>query len=1088
MIDVIEKLNPNRKFIETKFEDSPFQLRNDEGDNLSQVFDSYIKNNKEEEKIESNNIKIENDEYLDLNYKNKKYKIFKKPIDFYTLSYNEPAFKVYNYDQYHDVILELKNYYFFVIGGKSFSFEDIYEMKNNKNIRLIPFIITIFINLNIAIKLEEAKTNEGFIELDKEKLDPFYLYFEKLEIKKRTDPENFKNFNLNILDDKLALIINDERIKFIDDLDKYVKIDYQKEPYILIGNDGVGKSITLQLYTGINLKDHKKLYFNLKLMEKLDLRIYFCIELMRCFLSREPNSPCEKDFEKYIKCVNKIQNCDFSKISNFFEILNIVLEHLKFESRYIIILDQFNYEYITDNEFNIFKNKIPDYKNFKLIICCSLFDNKNKEKIFSNYNICDIIRLNRGISESKIFDNNENDIQNLNRENTIEDNNNNINFGNFYLFKKRKREININIKLMENKKDNKKNPSEKDLKKENKNQEKKKRVFKSNVGLYKFNYDLPNLLKNLHANISDVSDEKKKIYYNKLISMETIIKQKEKSQELIKCMSDFGFLPKYYSKFLVFKIIQNLNGITNESEIIKLFYKEEEEKITKNIEDYYIKLFKLSQNNSKYPHLNIYKSLLKLDKTISKTYETSINFYKLYKYSLAFPFKYLIIETENKKETNFINFNESTIKEKFKIWFSFPFLNDVIKKMIETYNNDETIDIQCLSGSAYGNALELKIRKNISQIFDTEIEIRKVWSLGIVSENSKKQKEKEINNKTFKSIRFQNLEDITGIKDIKKSKNKIFYYKPEYQDNYLIDSLFLIKINPDDYKIIALQITKNKTKNQIRQKTTYEKHLIANIKKKYEKLYNINIVSIYLWFILSNDSPDNDNTCSYLSDQNIEYAFYSIKQKCFFAKRNNGMINDFDYFLKNEAAIFPKDNNKNNNLINIYPQPVSILLFEEKLFKLSEYNSNINYENVRKEYFNNNFGPKIDDTLKRIIIKKLKDYIKYKNEFELLYLFSFPYYELHDFKLYDNNNELIYLLKLNDRIIIVFKDNYFNIDYQNNLIYNCEPPNINNFGLNNKIIYNDKEMTLSSIKNFNDNEIIYLYKIYYLGDMLILKN
>ena len=95
-------------------------------------------------------------------------------------------------------------------------------------------------------------------------MEPFFLYIEKKDL----GHENDKSFNNNLLTKNLTFIMNENRKQFINELNDYAKIDFQGEPMIIIGNDGVGKSLTLQLYTQIELKGYKKFYFNLKLLEK----------------------------------------------------------------------------------------------------------------------------------------------------------------------------------------------------------------------------------------------------------------------------------------------------------------------------------------------------------------------------------------------------------------------------------------------------------------------------------------------------------------------------------------------------------------------------------------------------------------------------------------------------------------------------------------------------------------------------------------------------------------------------------------------------------------------------------------------------
>ena len=90
--------------------------------------------------------------------------------------------------------------------------------------------------------------------------------------------------------------------------------------------------------------------------------------------------------------------------------------------------------------------------------------------------------------------------------------------------------------------------------------------------------------------------------------------------------------------------------------------------------------------------------------------------------------------------------------------------------MIEEYDNRDKINIDELSGSAYDNDLELKIRENIKN-FKQKIEVRKVWSLDEISDKVKKEKNLEIEKeKKFNRIsRFNDLEDIVEIKELKGS-------------------------------------------------------------------------------------------------------------------------------------------------------------------------------------------------------------------------------------------------------------------------------------------------------------------------------
>ena len=557
-----------------------------------------------------------------------------------------------------------------------------------------------------------------------------------------------------------------------------------------------------------------------------------------------------------------------------------------------------------------------------------------------------------------------------------------------------------------------------------------------------------------------------------------MLKNKKESEKIINCMAEFNFIPKYYNKFNIFKAKKILNGENNIDKIIELFFREETSRIKNNITDYYSKTFLVNKNNT-----NMYQNILKLKRIITKTYETSIGFSKLYKYIKNHPFKYvkIIMEGDIKNDVIDIKFDQKLTNKRFKLRYSFPFVEKVIDEMIMEYDNDDTIKIKDLSGSAYGNALELKIRENLSCI-EQKIEIRKVWSLDEISDNVKDEKKKELENgkKYNRTTRYEDLEDIVGIKEIKAA---FYYFKPENQDNKLFDSLFLIK-DINEYYIVAIQITKNKDRKNIKTKEDYSQFLENHIKVKFEKLYGIKITKIYLWFILCNENVENESLCSYLNDLKIKYAFYSIDKKCFFKKRNNDKIEDIYDFTDIEAQIFPI-NNIDDRVSSKIPDLSYISFFETILYFDFEKNNEICFENIRKSFFHGNFGPKLSISLKKKIISKLKGLISYLNNFELLFIYSFPSKEFLSYQSFQDNNEFVYLIKIEAKVYILFKDKCFEI--KPNKLEECSLPTVDHLKIKTKVMYHKQEFKLSDMEDIYENPLIYLYKIYYLGDELIPK-
>ena len=1130
MADNLEILSSNTKFIETDFQKYPFILQadKDEGDgaeNLSNIFANikYISENKKSENLNKNDININKikDRYIEFNYKQRDYSIYKNPIEFQFFYETKPAIIVYLPDQLKNVLLELQRYYYFQINKKIFSSDSIMDLENKNELKepiiLIPFILVIFDRFYQKINLSNSldKGKDYYFKIEKEVLEPFSLYIEKQEILKKIRYEYMKNYNNNILNKELYYIMNDKRRNFIEKLNDYIKVDVQTHPLMLIGNDGVGKSLTLQLYTLLEYQGFKKFYFNLKLLEKCNPRDYFLIELMRGFISRDKKDQIN-DFKNYINCVNKFQEKDFSSVKSFFEVLNEVLNYLKYSGKYVIILDQFNFEKITVEDFNEFKRKMPNYDNYKIIICCSLNDDKNKLNMLSDY---EFLNLNISNPQRKVSvkENNDND-DIIIFKNKIEKSE--VNLNNVYLIKKRKRDNtkknketseeieNNNKKIKERSEDiedgNKIKLKNSGIKEEKNNKndgieleennnnneklissvnEKKENQIPELPSLKLNNFDVyfPINFDSIKVNISE---KKLKIYYSDLITLESIFDDKKEKKEIIDCMSNFNFLPKYYSKFINFMTIKNLEGENNISNIIKLFFKEQYNKIKDNIEKFYSKM---KLENTLNINTNLYQNLLKMKNVIGKTYENSIDFRKLYKYILRFPFKYINIQIQNEKDD--IIFDDSLKQKKFKLRYSFPFVEKSLENIIKEYNNGDKVDIQDLSGSAYGNAIEIKIRDSLDN-FKEKIDKRKVWSLYSISEAVKKEKLAELKKpNSINADRYKNLEDITGIIDIKNSDCDSFYFKPENQDNKLIDSIFLIKNKIDDYSLIALQITKNRKKNKVKDKEEYSFFLINKVKPKFETLYNINITKMYFTYILCNETLKNESLCQILTESKIKYLFYSIKKRCFYSKRDDEKIINTRNFMFNDSLIFPKDNKlySDHDIAPFNPIPLSIKSFEETLYDAYIKDKTIFFETIRNKLFNNNFGPKIPIKLKDNIIKSLKAFVPYSNDYKILFLFAFPYEELSNFKEHKDKEELIYLFKINGKIFMLFKEESFIIDINKNVLEKCSYPIIDESKIKKEVKYNKSEIDLYSIQELYDNSIIYLFKIYYLGETLIKK-
>lgn len=1079
MLGFYNQLTKRNDFIEVEFNKPPYILLSSEGKKLNQYIEAYLK--ELEIQNQNNNRKYDKEKVVNFIYENKKYEIFRCPINFKFFYGDEIIFKVYNHSQLRTVLNLLNKYYFFYVGGKYIpKLDDILSSCYDiKEIILYPFFSKFFYKFNIEMK--PIITNH---KVQKELLEPLQLHIEKEEIKK-----DIKEKNPNILiDDYLIFILNQQRKDFIDKLDDYVLNDNIIEPMKIVGNDGIGKSLTLQFYSSIKLEGYYKLYFNLKLFQKYGFKNYFLLELMRGFLSREEKK-INDDMKNYMDCVKNLQKNQDKVNKNIFNALTELISYLNNNgNKYVIILDQFKYECTSEDDFDNFKNSI-NKEYFRLIICCSLNDGKIKNNMFKEYEE-DILCL-YDYEEEMIIPEKEVDINEMeidDKDNNEINESNKINIKNLTIFKNRKdnkieteKGIENNLKIsIEKKEDENLNIFNKNINKVNKDDQSlinnniKKKI---ETKLYE-----PKAIGKLPSDFPEIEDDCDvcpstpiNIYYHNIVDLEEIIKENE-PEEIYNFMSNFNYYPKYYTKFDIFRKKQQLIGINDDNKIIENFKKEIINKIAKNIKNYYNKESNSDTDNF---NNNIYNYITEFKRKIFKYSDKKINLKELYRFSKKYPMKYIITTSED--ELNNISFNVSILNKKFRINYSFPFVEYAINSILDEINDINTkIDIKMLSGSAFGNALELKIRDYLNKLKE-KVEIRKVWVLNILSEKLKKDKIKEINNKTLNSSRYIHSEDIVNTKPLKDFN--YFYFYPENEDNYLIDSILIKTDNGIDFSIIAFQITKYKDNDDIKSKKKYQDYIIYKIIPKFEKLYKIHISKAYFWFILSNEHEENDTTCVELTNQKIKYSFYSIGKRCFFEERNSKVINSLLYFAKKEALIYSQNSQDylDNNYINI--RPSSILEFEEKLYELSQKEEKVDYEKIRKSFFKKNFGVKLKDYIKNSIIAQIRAINKNNQNFHILFLFSFPFSDFHKYDILNDN--LIFLFKYNNKKYIIYNHDYYEIDEKNKRIKYSTQINIGMsemshyyYGIN----CEEKEIEFENMKDLKDSHIIYLYKIYYFED------
>ena len=114
----------------------------------------------------------------------------------------------------------------------------------------------------------------------------------------------------------------------------------------IVGNDGIEKSVTLQFYSSIKIEGYYKFNFNVKLFEKHGIKNYFYFGLIRVFLPKEKDK-INNDIKNYINSINYIKILKDLDVNGILTVLKELINHLNLsEKKFIIILDQFKYEYM----------------------------------------------------------------------------------------------------------------------------------------------------------------------------------------------------------------------------------------------------------------------------------------------------------------------------------------------------------------------------------------------------------------------------------------------------------------------------------------------------------------------------------------------------------------------------------------------------------------------------------------------------------------------------------------------------------------------------------------------------------------------
>lgn len=1025
---------------------------------------------------------IEKVDHFLITFNKKEYKIFKNPICFKSfLDKSVILFKSYTEENLSTAINLLKSTYVFFENENVVEIENI-KFNSTKEIILVPYLYAIFVKLSWEnLNLKELK------EFDEVEIDPFIL-----------EPCLLIDENKTKEKEEFNLIINQERINFFEAIIEYINLKNTNEPMIIFGNEGIGKSVSLQYLTNLNLDlDCPILYFNFKIMETHDLIEYISLAIMKGFLNRKNidcnnevfNESIKKSFGEYIDFLKNFREIVFNK--SFWEILFIIFSN-NLLKKSVLIFDQFNYESKFYNGYNEF---LSLNRMRKIILCHTLNDSHNKETLFSMLkNIASNMNIFKNYfwesKESNLQKDNDKGNKKIDEEEDIDETDYFKKFIIFEQYLNRKAKLddddkqNIKTKKEDNQiqKDKDKDNFIDDTKKQDVLLGKKRRIRRM------YENSLLNQIKEIIKNNKNEQIQKEKVkkfflYYNNLINIKDIIQD----NDIKECLYYFNYSPKYYSKFLKFYEKQKESNVSNIKDIIQNYYEDQFEKISINIQKFYLNKNQIYKAK-KLPLLNPLEKLIKLKKVVENKEE--INFFKLNEYSKIFCFKYLYLTEfnngENKKYC--IDLSQKDNKKDFTLNYTSLFVKIANERIINNLISISNIfELNRLSGSAFGTILELKFKEEIveNKYFNIKFICKKVWNFEILDKNLKKNKYDEYLTKKRNSNhpKFHTVEELDDVLDYKFILNDKYYYiNPKSQINKNFDSLMLIKTTQEhEYNMILFRHAKYKDRTKIKTKDNYKKYAEDKVKPKFEQLYNIKIAKIYFLFILSNEHKENEETYKILNNYKIGYLFYSIENKEIYKQRSTGKINNIGDLMNPNYLIFPnEDTDKIYFTFNMQMIDIIERIIKNKL----ENKEKINYEKIRKKIIPYSVGLKINNDLKSKIINSITSKKNSYDSYDFLFYASIPYDQLTLGTTLEN--DLFFIFKIDNIIYLYHDETIFVIDVLKNsikeknkklFIFDLLKPIYKNG--KNAFIKIDNEVELKDIPDLNKGKSnIFIFKIY----------
>jgi hypothetical protein len=811
-----------------------------------------------------------------LAYKNEsweKFQFYKTPA---SLSIENKLYKIYTVEQCFSVISQFNlEQYSITINDKEIKNKH-FELESLKKISIKKIKSEIkeeeFSQYIIRIKPSFPLKN-SIISLEKKKLS---FYFNDICISSDTNTE-FVDF-----------ILEGNRIEFINKIDDFLKS--KNLFYLVLGTDGIGKTITLLYYTSSLLNDYGNLYFNLKLFlknetDKIKIKEIFFNELKRIFLT-DNNIGSVKSFtmKKYNNLINNINDSilESEGINYFWELLFMFIKiyDKSLIGNIFIVLDQYKIDKI-DNEFKNL-NKLCELINskelinhFKLMILISINNYDTKDIFLENLNYLPYFPI-KSDNLIPLPNYKSNDIGNFRSKNN-KDNNNNYNERNNYEFEdiekflnEKHKEFQINF-----------NNSAKEIQNNS--------FFISHQIFSKLE---------LNSKYYEIT---KKEYLNEIVNCKNLIDNKMHINYK-NCIKLFGYSLKYFS--LLLKEINNTEKEEDETDddfsrrVIKNFYAKMGTKIIYNLDSYYISFYK----NDKDFLIKKIENLKTLNDSI---YEENVyplkdmnNLIKL------FPIKYLNIYIVG-LESNFIPLDKIDLS---KYGFFFDYSNAFIRETVNKYYLKEASAYGRaieLGGSGFGAAFENYINKKISTLFDNKIVKRNVFTIIGTFTKSYINKLREEENlefynfydlKTLTDVEIDGVDIIKVTKDILDITNCDIFLNQLSKTGKSFDAGILKKLPPSSeinsptHDLILIQDTKKKIM-QLKDKDTYCKDA-GKSKDFLQNVYdNLKINKIYLIFVIPY-GLNNLETINKLNENQFYYIFYN-PEKNVFLNKDNKVIENF---------------------------------------------------------------------------------------------------------------------------------------------------------------------------------------------------